>query len=87
MLEEVKGDNMKKNSEVALCVALNDAIQDETDAPKKYLDLIHEMSNHGMLSQERENKIRNIIQQEMDHELTFIRLAAEVNCPIDKKKR
>lgn len=78
---------MTKDSEVALCVALNEAIQDETDAPKKYIDLIHKMSNNGVLSQERERKIRSIIQQEMDHELTFIRMAAEMNCPVDKKKR
>lgn len=81
----VKGsDNMARTKEVsnALCISLNEAIYDESKAPKMYEELIHEMSDNGVLTYEKEQKIRDIILQEKDHKKTFIRMASELRCSI-----
>lgn len=88
MLEKIKGDSMVKTKVVSnsLCIALNDAIKDENKAPKMYEDILHDMSDNGLLTFDREQKIREIISQEKNHEKEFIRMAAEMRCPIDQKK-
>lgn len=74
---------MPGHKNIALCIALNEAIKDERKtATVDYQELLRDLDNAGQLSSGREYELRNIIKQEKSHEKSFIRIAAELGCSI-----
>lgn len=89
-----QGMVMDKNKiDLAICSALKRAITDERSSHREYKEIIRLLYEtyltESMSSEEHTRlarKIRDIIADEREHELTFMDIAGRVNCSISQIK-
>lgn len=69
----------------AVCIALQEAIRDERAAPLIYESLKKELEQTGQLSRAREYIIDSIINEEKNHEKSFVLLSKQIGCSLSTR--